>query len=112
MKDAARDANDPACPKTYGAPPGHCTVGLACAYDEGTCECRGYCGGAPPPPDEDFSHWSCTAKRTDGCPDDKPTAGSACTTPGKFCDYGGCCVEQLVCGQSGKWTSGGLGCPP
>lgn len=87
-------------------------MGLSCSYDEGRCECRGYCGGAPPPPGEDFSHWACTPKRTDGCPDDKPANGSACNVPAKVCDYGDCCIEQLTCGQSGKWASGGLICPP
>lgn len=112
-KDAAREANAPGCPAQFSetAPAGNCTIGLTCAYDEGTCKCVDYCGGAPPPPNEDFSHWTCEKYRTDGCPDPRPMAGSKCTQAGKACDYADCCIEQLVC-TGGKWTSGGLVCPP
>lgn len=110
-KDAAREANAPGCPGQWSDPPpqGHCTLGLECAYDEGTCKCLDYCGGAPPPPDEDFSHWGC--KPYDDCPAAKPTAGSACKSPGKTCSYGDCCVELFTCINS-KWSSGGVSCPP
>ena len=112
VKDAARDANDPNCPKTFTEPPGNCTIGLMCSYDQGHCECAGYCGGAPPPPDQDFSHWTCVAKLDNGCPDSRPKSGDACKVPTRSCTYGICCVETFLCGQSGKWSSGGLACPP
>ena len=110
--DAAREANAPGCPSSYMEPPGNCTLGLVCAYDQGKCECLGYCGGAPPPPDTDFSHWTCTPKLVNGCPDSPPVSGSLCKTPAASCTYGSCCVETFICGQSGKWSSGGLACPP
>jgi hypothetical protein len=110
IKDAAREANAPGCPAQYAdAPPGHCTIGLACAYDEGTCTCVDYCGGAPPPPNEDFSHWSC--KLYDDCPQPKPQPNTTCKKPGQTCTYGACCIEQLTCVGS-KWSSGGVVCPP
>jgi hypothetical protein len=110
-KDAAREANAPGCPAQFSEPPpqGTCTLGLACAYDEGACKCVDYCGGAPPPPNEDFSHWTC--QKDDDCPRPKPASGSACKTPGKTCTYGDCCIEQLTC-VSSKWSSGGVVCPP
>jgi hypothetical protein len=110
-KDAAREANAPGCPGQFSelAPPGHCTIGLECAYDDGTCKCLDYCGGAPPPPEEDFSHWAC--KKYDDCPTPKPVDGSTCKTPGKVCTYGDCCLEQFTCVNS-KWASGGISCPP
>lgn len=109
-KDAAREANAPGCPGQYSdAPPGHCTIGLACAYDEGTCDCVDYCGGAPPPPNEDFSHWSC--KPYDDCPQPAPKDGSTCKKSGQTCNYGACCIETFTCVGS-KWSGGGLACPP
>jgi hypothetical protein len=111
-KDAARDANPASCPATYTAPAGNCTIGTICSYDQGRCECDGYCGGAPPPPDTDFSHWTCTPKLDNGCPDDPPLQGSTCKIPTATCTYGPCCVETFTCSQSGKWSSGGIACPP
>jgi hypothetical protein len=111
--DAGRDArapNDEACPKTFSAPPGNCKLGTRCEYDEGTCQCVVRCGGAPPPPEEDTSQWTCTKKRNDGCPDERPTAGAACK--GNLdCRYGDCCFQTFTC-INGKWASGGAVCPP
>ena len=117
VKDAGRpekDAgpNDPECPKSFLAPPGNCTVGVKCTYPRGTCSCLGHCGGAPPPPDVDFSHWSCTPKRSDGCPEEAPQDGSACKKPAAICSYGDCCVQTFTCGQSGTWAAGPMSCPP
>jgi hypothetical protein len=111
-KDAVREANVAECPAAFTAsPPGHCTIGVQCGYDEGNCVCAGYCGGAAPPPDTDFSHWRCTPKRTDGCPDTVPMAGSACATPGKTCQYDDCCAAMVTC-TGGKWSDPQLSCPP
>jgi len=104
--------NDPACPKSFEMPAGNCKEGLRCAYPEGTCSCVGYCGGVPPPPDVDFTHWSCTPKAEDACPDERPEQGAACKDRGTICNYGECCVQTFTCGQSGKWTSGPMQCPP
>lgn len=116
FKDAGKDANNPLCPKTYGVVPGNCApVGLQCTYDQGRCECLGYCGGPPPMPGVDYSHWGCTPRRVDGCPDARPVAGGACKTPGQACTYGNCCVQTFTCtGAVGAatWSSGGLLCPP
>jgi hypothetical protein len=112
VKDAAREANVPECPAAYSAsPPGHCTVGVRCGYDQGTCECAGYCGGAAPPPDTDFTHWQCAPTRTDGCPDAVPAMGTACAPSGKQCQYDDCCAATVTC-QSGAWSSPLLSCPP
>jgi hypothetical protein len=111
-KDAKRDANPASCPATYMTPPGNCTVGTLCSYDQGRCECLGYCGGPPPPDDIDFSHWTCTPKLDNGCPEDRPLQGSTCKMPAASCSYGTCCVETFLCGESGKWSSGGISCPP
>ena len=110
-KDASRDANPAGCPATFNAPPGNCTQGLKCSYDQGRCDCEGYCGGVPPPEDIDFTHWSCTPKLDNGCPDDPPQEGTVCKVP-TTCTYGACCVQSFTCGDSGKWTTGGIACPP
>jgi hypothetical protein len=71
----------------------------------------GYCGGVPPLPGVDYSHWDCTAKRTDGCPDALPTSGSPCTGT-RTCTYSlSCCTQQFTCGASGKWVAGVVACP-
>jgi hypothetical protein len=113
-KDAAKDAagpNDKRCPSSFKAPKGNCDVGVTCGYAEGSCACLGYCGGPPPPPDVDQSHWTCTPKRTDGCPELAPENGDGCNGP-KSCTYGDCCVQTFVCSAGGKWLGGVLQCPP
>lgn len=105
--------NDPDCLPAYGDSPAHCKVGLECRYPQGRCSCLGYCGGPPPPPDVDFSRWSCTSPQDNGCPFDKPTEGAACTIPNKMCSYGDCCTQTFTCKKdAGGWKSGPLLCPP
>jgi len=111
-KDAAREANVAECPGAFSPPPtGHCTIGVQCGYDLGACVCAGYCGGAAPPPDTDFSHWTCAPNRSDGCPNEIPSAGSACPTPGKACSYGDCCATRVTC-MGGSWGAFERSCPP
>jgi hypothetical protein len=104
--------NDPSCPPTFDTAAGHCTIGLTCSYPTGHCSCLGYCGGAAPPPDTDFSHWDCVLKRTDGCPDAPPTVGTPCEPRASSCSYGDCCIQHFQCPASQKWTSGPVLCPP
>jgi hypothetical protein len=105
--------NDPRCPSSLDADAsGHCAIGLTCNYAEGHCECTGYCGGPPPPPDAgDLSYWYCAAWRTDGCPRIEPKRGSACAKPGQTCSYGSCCTELFTC-DAGAWSGSGPICPP
>jgi hypothetical protein len=103
-------ALDPACAPTYPAPAGNCKVGTTCRYPEGTCLCAQVCSGAPPPDDVDTSQWYCTPKRTDGCPDDPPTAGAPCTGR-TTCNYGHCCITRMTC-DGATWSSRIEFCPP
>lgn len=116
LGDSGADAggNDPSCPASFGDPGTHCQIGTQCAYPNGNCACVGYCGGAFPPEDVDFSHWSCTEvpapPRADGCPDTL-VPGSACSPTGKVCTYGDCCIQAFTC-KDGKWSEGMILCPP
>lgn len=110
--DAARD---PRCPASWalaqsGSHDDLCAESIACNYPEGSCTCPAYCGGPPPGPDWKPS-WSCTPKRTDGCPEAELTEGSACSVSGKVCSYGSCCMTQYEC-VAGKWNKSGPICPP
>ncbi|MBI2394943.1 MAG: hypothetical protein HYV09_35565 [Deltaproteobacteria bacterium] len=113
--DAGRD---PRCPASWseatsGSHDDLCASGVTCAYPEGSCKCPEYCGGPPPGPDWKPT-WTCAPKpppRTDGCPEVELTDGSLCTTPGKVCSYGSCCLYQYEC-KDGRWKSSGPICPP
>lgn len=108
-------ARDPRCPVSFAAAEtgdhnALCADKISCEYPEGSCSCPAYCGGPPPGPDWEPT-WSCTKKRTDGCPDEELTAGSACSVAGKVCSYGSCCVTQYEC-TGGTWRKSGPICPP
>jgi len=118
LPDTGTDASrDPRCPSSWTA----ATTGshddlcptIACTYPEGSCTCPGYCGGPPPGPDWKPT-WTCTPKpppRTDGCPDAELTDGASCSTAGKVCSYGSCCMYQYEC-ISSHWKKSGPICPP
>lgn len=99
--------NDPSCPAAFGTVDATCTVGTTCNYPQGSCTCILYSGCAVPQPPHD--EWACTARRTDGCPDDTPAQGAACPV-GESCTYGSCCTQTFTC-PAGQWVAGGLGCP-
>ena len=103
--------NDPSCPAKLEAPPGNCKIGLTCMYPQGRCKCLDYCGGPPPPPNEDMSHWSCETFQDNGCPIDPPKEGSQCKPTGKECDYAECCTQSFYC-TAGVWKGGPMLCPP
>jgi hypothetical protein len=114
----AAGGNSLACPATYATVPVGTTcavVDAACAYPEGACTCaaRSYCGGvAPSQATLDALRqpsWQCTARRTDGCPEQPPTG--ACATEGQRCGYGDCCFQTDTC-THGQWVAGAPQCPP
>ena len=116
---ACSDAGlDPRCPATWsaastGSHDDLCPEMLACNYAEGSCTCPAYCGGPPPGPDWKPT-WTCTPKpppRMDGCPEAELIDGATCTTAGKVCSYGSCCMNQYEC-VSGTWRKSGPICPP
>jgi hypothetical protein len=118
-------AHASACPATFALARGTCTSGPGCTYPEGTCACAPVAeiecsGGAavrsdpdavpPPPPSPPALAWQCTpAVRADGCPGTEPEG--TCTTEGKQCRYGACCVSEHTCKQ-GQWTITMMACPP
>jgi hypothetical protein len=107
---------DVACPPSFKQATGPCDprVGPAtCSYPEGRCECvRSVpCSGVLQPAGE--PRWKCQAKRTDGCPDNQPAQGAACSKPGKKCSYGDCGGMELTCdAKTRKWTVTGIVAPP
>lgn len=115
--DSGPDARDPRCPSSWseatsGSHDDLCPT-ISCEYPEGTCTCPAYCGGPAPGPDWKPT-WTCTPKpppRTDGCPDAELTDGASCTTAGKVCSYGSCCMYQYQC-TGGHWKKSGPICPP
>lgn len=108
-----------ACPATYAAVAqgSRCAdvVGTSCTFPEGTCECasQSYCGGVPPTEEMlaelEQPVWQCEPKRTDGCPEEVPEG--PCTTEGKICTYGDCCMQPVTC-TNGAWDVGQPSCPP
>jgi hypothetical protein len=100
----------PSCPATYTtvAEGSLCPVdvGTRCDYEKGRCGCLPCStpnGGAGT-----GTIWSCRAWDSGGagCPSSSPPIGSACTTPGQFCTYGGICgisVGDNVECTAGKW---------
>ena len=112
-------AADARCPASFAQASGVCderaTSGaLACRYPEGKCSCvrSTPCSGVPMPPGE--PRWRCQAARTDGCPNDAPSQGGACKSPGKTCSYGNCGSIAYTCdAQNRAWfISGGTAPPP
>jgi len=109
--------NGPACPASFfDVPQGSdCTdPNLSCDYPEGHCDCLGFCGGPPPPPDASTSPtWKC-AQATGGCPAERPRLGARCY-PGyaTYCSYDICCAGTNLNCKDGYWqgdiTLGG--CP-
>jgi hypothetical protein len=96
------------CPATYAdVPQGKaCTpLGLDCAYAEGQCNCDTEIESANQNP-----VWLCTTPAA-GCPDPRPTIGSACNQPNLDCDYGACTGGiELGC-LDGTWQVEGTACP-
>jgi hypothetical protein len=101
------------CPATRASVPvgTACTPsGLECDYPDGRCACTISQFG--PVRMDAGSEWICTSPQM-GCPAARPLVGSACTTPGELCDYGGCELQggvTLTC-SSGRWQSTPTPCP-
>jgi hypothetical protein len=106
-----RPARAASCPESYTtlADGSLCplTDTTACDYDQGRCGCKpcSTLNGGP----GSGSIWTCRAWDSGGpgCPPASPPIGSACTTSGQFCTYGGICGisvgDDLEC-QNGQWT--------
>jgi hypothetical protein len=100
------------CPATEPDPAlgGSCHPELQCAYGATRCACEPPCyGGAARKPESpgtppDPWHWRCTPPRTDGCPDERPTHGSACSQNDQGCSYiERCAAIDYVCVE-GAWV--------
>jgi hypothetical protein len=105
------------CPTTYGGVPKGtaCTEsGLECSYSEATCGCT-IPEGPPmffPDGGEPQTTWICVTPPA-GCPDPRPHLGTACSSPGLYCDYGTCTFsdgEAESC-TDGYWQGEPAGCP-
>jgi hypothetical protein len=95
------------CPASYSevVTGGACTMGQACHYDDGECDC-----GLTQPAS---SGWTCV-KQTAGCPPSPPRFGSACPEgfpEGGQCYYYACepTGASAFC-QGGIWNGGSGGC--
>jgi hypothetical protein len=117
------DSRPTGCPGTFASvprdagctppmPPSFGAMGV-CDYAEGRCQCA--TGGVNLPytgsPAQDY--WSCQDPGSASCPSPRPRLGSACSSPGLTCSYGGCAVEggDIQACKNGIWTRVALACP-
>ena len=72
-------------------------------------QCATHCGMMGRP--EAF--WCCpdAPSGTSGCPSPRPRLGSACTSEGTLCDYGGCSGNVTLQCTGGTWQPTTIGCP-
>jgi hypothetical protein len=97
------------CASSYGSVPvnQNCAGdnGLVCGYAQGTCTCS---YGAPPHVNGPV--WQCFPA-ADGCPSPRPDIGTACSDPGKSCDYGACQGGIALQCTGGVWQEQMTACP-
>jgi hypothetical protein len=96
------------CPATYAdVPQGKdCTpMGLDCAYPQGQCNCASTVPVSGPNP-----AWQCSTPAP-GCPEPRPSIGSACSQPALFCDYGACTGGVALQCTDGVWKQAVTACP-
>lgn len=105
------------CPPTFGGVPqgGSCgSSNLSCDYPEAHCDCLGFCGGPPPPPDASTGPtWKCS-QLDEGCPPERPRLGTPCAPgPVNSCSYSICCAGTFMECDGGYWqgTISQGGCP-
>jgi hypothetical protein len=115
----------PACLPSNACPTSHSSivVGQDCGAEElecnypgqGRCTCATKGFGGPPLADPDGGPipnvWECE-QPTSGCAVDRPRLGSACTTEGQSCTYGGCDMPDSVsigC-TNGVWVNEPFAC--
>jgi hypothetical protein len=103
------------CPSTYASVPEGSACdhqGLECGYPQGYCVCTESFSG---PPMIDASHaplWYCDTTTKD-CPSPRPHAGSPCSKPSQYCDYGVCNLPGgavMIC-TGGAWQDQEFACP-
>jgi hypothetical protein len=113
--DPSCAGNPPACPSSFAAVSNGsaCALSASCTYPEGRCTCTGcFIADAG----TQGTEWECAPWVTPaGCPEPRPSLGSACTQEGQECAYGpGCCSAvdvgpDMVC-TDGVWRTRPIGC--
>ena len=97
------------CPATYASVPSgqDCSPEqLSCAYPQGECICTKSWGGVQ----RTTPGWDCFPAQS-GCPAPRPDIGSACTTQGQQCDYGGCSGGITLECNGTSWVQSITPCP-
>jgi hypothetical protein len=89
-----------------------CPVTGSCTYPEGRCTCI----VCPTDAGTQGTEWECARWETPaGCPEPRPSLGSACPQEGQECEYGPiCCASvdigpDMVC-TDGTWQAHAGGC--
>jgi hypothetical protein len=108
-------ALDQACPTSYASLLQERTacapVGTSCTYPEARCACATHCGmiGAA----GGGAFWCCPdgPSGLSGCPMPRPRIGSACTSNGAVCDYGGCSGNVTLKCTDATWQPTSIACP-
>lgn len=103
FQPCAGGADAGVCPATFAeasavdAGVGMCPAD-SCQYPDGYCTCLAGCSGGEIRAQDVGGVWTCIAA-TATCPSPRPDLGTACDSPGAYCQYGlGCgCGEQLQC---------------
>jgi len=96
------------CPATFADVPQGMTcspAGIDCAYPEGQCDCADTLPVATLHP-----RWLCVMPAP-GCPEPRPSIGSACTQPGLSCNYAACSGGVALQCSAGYWKRLFVPCP-